>query len=249
MRSVTKIIFLLAFLLTPTYLHAAWAVVSHTCANQIGGGDGSDLTSGAINTTGASLLVVYAAACHGCTSVTFSDSASNTWTGLTNVADSQESRFWYASNPSISASHTFTEARSGVLFNAAFCVAAFSGAQVASPFDQQNTNFNSGSTTIATGSITPSQSGELIVAGVASGAENTTPSIDSGFTLVDSVAGDGHDLVGLAYLAQGAAAAINPTWTLESGDNQAAIASFKAAGASTRRPIAPVIFSRNTVVK
>jgi len=243
MRSAIKIICLFVVLLTPAYVSAAWSVVDHTCASVSDGGDGSTpLTSGSINTTGASLLIAYSGVYIGTSNPAFSDSKSNTWTGLTNIADSQNSRLWYAYNATVGSGHTFTISGDSDLFNQAFCVIALSGALTSNPFDIQNTNSNSLQSTIAPGSITPSQDNEIIVTGFASGAQNTTPAIGSSFTLADSTIGSGHGVIGIAYLTQMSSSAVNPTWTGEpANNNQASIASFKAATTS-RRQVAPVIF-------
>jgi len=236
-----RLILALLFVLALGSNAHALSVVSHSCSSAVGGGDGTDFTTSTLDTNGANLIIVFTAAYIGSTGLTLSDSKGNTWTGLTNVASSLNSRLWYAFSATAGASHTFTISASGNLFDEVVCVIAVSGALSSDPIDQQSTNSNSSSTTIATGSITPTQAGELIVTGVASGADNTPPSVNSGFTLADTATGSGHDLVGLAYLIQGAASAVNPTWTLNAAaNNQAAIASFKApstTGSARRRPI------------
>jgi len=245
MRLATKIIFLLLVLLTPAYANAAWSVISHTCAQVLDGGDGTTaLTSGSLTTTGASLIVVYSSAYIGGSSITFSDSKSNTWTGLTNIAASRNSRLWYAYNATVGTGHTFTlGGGGGSLFNQAFCVMALSGALTTDPFDQQNTNSNSLQATIAPGSITPSNDNEIVITGYASGSQASPLSIGSSFTIIDSTLGDGHDNIGLAYLIQTSATAVNPTWTGEpSNNNQSSIASFKISSTG-RHQIAPIIFS------
>jgi hypothetical protein len=63
---------------------------------------------------------------------------------------------------------------------------------------------------------------------------NRTLSIDSGFTILDSSPAGAHtDGLGIAYLIQGTAAAVNPIWTVSSGAKLAVrIASFKPASAA-----------------
>jgi len=243
MHSVIKYIVLLALLAAPLPAFA-WTISTHTCAAQVGGGDGSDLTSSSIDTSGTTLLLLYSSVYIGSGTVSVSDSKSNTWNGLTNVADSRNSRLFYAYNATVGSGHTFTISASGAsLFNGAFCIMSVSGSLSGSdPFDVQNTNFNSDAGTLTTGSITPSQNSELIVSGFGSAANNSAPTIDTGFTIIDSSTGAGHDLVALAYLVQGTASSVNPTWTVDPpASNQAGIASFKGP-ATARRPIGAVLF-------
>lgn len=228
-----RLLYALVFLLCLTQeASASWSVITSVCAGVTDGGDGTTaLTSGTIDTTGADLLIAFSSAYVGASSITFSDSKSNTWTGLTNTVTNRNSRIWYAFGPTVGSGHTFTVGGGdGSLFNQAFCVMAVSGKASGDPFDSQNTNANSASATITSGSITPLQSGELIVSGFSSAATAASPAVDSGFTLVNSISGSGHDVIGLGYLIQGAASAVNPTWTTDSAvNNQAAIASFKVS--------------------
>ena len=242
MRSAIRHIVLLAILAIPAN-GFAWTVAAHTCAAQPGGGDGTNLVSSGIDTSGATLIVLYSAAYIGSSAVSVSDSKSNTWTGLTNLADSQQSRLWYAYGATVGASHTFTISTADTtLFNGALCVMAVSGNLVGGdPIDAQNVNSNSSALTLTTGSVTPSLNNEIVITGFASAANNTAPAVDSGLTLLDSLTGTGRPLVGLAYITQGIAASINPTWTIDpAANNQANIASFK--GPTTRRPMGVMVF-------
>lgn len=243
MRSATKYVVLLALLLAPLPAFA-WTVAAHGCASQVGGGDGSPLTSSSIDTTGSTLLILFSSVYSGAANVSVTDSKSNTWTGLTQITGSRLSRLWYAHTATVGSGHTFTiTSDSGNMFNASFCVMALNGNLIGSdPFDVQSTNSNSASLTIAPGSITPSQNSEIVVTGYGSDANNTAPSVDSGFTLLDTVTGTGHNLLGLAYIVQGTAVAVNPTWSIDiAQNNHAAIASFKGP-ATARRPIGVTIF-------
>src|SRR6516164_6555384 len=123
----------------------AIALVNHTVITGLGTDGG---TSPAIDTTGATLLVIsvgyYAAA-----TKTVSDSYSNTWTPLTAQENSGDdgNRLWYALNPVVGTGHTFTITGSGVYLSA--CIAAFRGVANVTPFDVQNGAINAASTTIA----------------------------------------------------------------------------------------------------
>lgn len=181
------------------------------------GADGG--TSGAIDTTGATLLVA---------AVTYwvepsrSDSKGNTWVAVTasEYGYDPKVRFYYVKNPTVGSGHTFTLGGSGSYSLLGF--AAFSGTDTSANVDQQN-----GATGTQPGSITPTADNELIVCMIGSYAASRT--IDSGFTEICDLAGGGGPGYGmcLAYKVQTTATAVNPTW---SENNATAIASFKAGG-------------------
>lgn len=186
-------------------------------------------TTTAIDTTGANLIVVSVSGVSS-TAVTVSDSKGNTYTSLTRRENSSPvvfNQLWYVYNPTVGSGHTFTVG--GANTYSAIAVMAFSGA-IASPADQENGATSSSGTSIATGSITPSQNNEIVIAGIC--RENSTNgALDSGFTYLDvpyvgAVSMGG----GIGYKIQTAAAAVNPSfsWTT-SAANAASIESFKAA--------------------
>jgi hypothetical protein len=185
-------------------------------------------TSAGIDTTGASLLIIHGATFASATGV--SDSKGNTWTALTEHSRSQRfSRIWYVTNPTVGAGHTFTISGTGIYPHLA--AAAFSGADTASPFDQENGANAAAATSIQTGSVTPTTNDQLIIAGVV-GFDTNAPTINLSFTTTDTEATDGSTKMmgGLAYLIQTSAAAVNPTWSWVGSDPSAAsIATFKAA--------------------
>lgn len=192
-------------------------------------------TTVAINMTGATLFVANVGQYDGGTITAPTDSQGNTWIGLTGQDATTEpySRLYYVSNPSVNAAQTFSISNSNIF--GTICVAGFSGFDV---FDVENGAINSASPTIQPGSVTPSQSNELIITGVSSNPTNDTYTINSGFTITDSQLHTPGATEGsaLAYLVQGAAAAINPTWTsstLQANFNAATIAAFKAVAAAT----------------
>ncbi len=188
--------------------------------------------SSAIDTSGATLLVV-AVAYFGSTP-TLSDSKFNTWTLAASIADGsgRKSEIYYAENPVVGTGHTFR--LSGTTSAPALAVTAWSGAATSSPGDQVSSGNSASATTVATGSLTPTEDNELVIA--AAMCEGTTnppvASIDGGFTIQENLAGVASNAfaVGQAYLVQTTATAANPTWTLGSSQNTNAIAvSFKAA--------------------
>ena len=208
----------------------AFALVANV--QKTGGAGGG--TTAAIDTTGADLIVIHASRGNANGSaLTVSDSKGNTYTsiiGITEpaVGDGMRSELYYCASPIVGAGHTFTTAGTSVYPTVG--VQAWSGAH-ATPLDQSNAA-EAGGTTQQPGSITPTQNNELIVTGLHSHSAAGADSIDSGFTISDSAvfgAAD-HYNGGMAYLVQGAAAAVNPTWSnANSTQKNATIASFKSA--------------------
>lgn len=192
--------------------------------------------TGGVDTTGATLLVGTCSWTPGTTAAaTPSDSFGNAWTGLTAQVDGTAQvkvQIFYVNSgtPTVGAAHTFRcTAVSG------FAVAtlhAFSGTGV-SPFDQQTGAVGgTTATTQATGSITPTQDGEAIVAAIAGWSGASTFTIGQGLT-VSFVAdfSPGNTIGGgSARLLQTPAAAINPIWSWTGTETvmAAAVASFKA---------------------
>lgn len=203
--------------------------------NVPGGANGG--TSGSLDTTGATLLVAQVASYAGSAAPAFSDSKGNTWSALTTYASAEDPRtiIYYVVNPTVGTGHTFTTSGAS-----SYCVAgieAWSGGDTTSPFDVENGNALTGShTTIQPGSVTPSQNGSLIVSSFGGDRFASSISIDSGFTTTEVDNGVGGTNIGgaLAYLVQGSAAAINPTWSYAASTYgaAAAIAVFKPAAAA-----------------
>jgi hypothetical protein len=201
----------------------AWSLIAHA-ANSNG-------ATAAIDTTGADIIFL-ATATFGAQTPT--DSASNTWTGLTAKAggDSNNLRLWYCKNPVTSATHTFNTAS---FYSIA--VQAWSGSG-ATPFDVENGATGSSLNSLATGSITPSEDDELIISafGVNTSTSGRTWSVNSSLTISDQRGSNSSGTnfgLGFAYLNQATAASINPTWTISGGATstvEAVIASFKGAG-------------------
>jgi hypothetical protein len=117
-------------------------------------GPAAAATTAAINTTGASLIVV-AVGFDTADTASLTDSQSNTWTALTAQANGGKVQLLYVANPTTSASHTFTSGAQS--FGKAIIVAAFSGT-TASPFDAQN-----GAASNNPGTVTNTGAGQLLV--------------------------------------------------------------------------------------
>lgn len=186
-------------------------------ANAGASGTDSTATTGAINTTGANLLIAHVATFQP-TPAALTDSKGNTWTALTahSSLGSSESRFYYVASPVTDAAHTFTA--SGALSYPSITVQAWSGAH-ASPFDQESGAVGDPPvSSIQPGSLTPSGNNYLVVTGLTFSGMDTV-AINGGFTISDQVNfGTGNNFGGgLASLVQTSAAASNPTWSWPGG--------------------------------
>src|SRR5262245_28742353 len=211
----------------------AWTVLTHTAAAS---GNDSTVTTSAIDTTGADFLVVVIGYfSSGLTrTVTITDSkVGNVWTPLTVSDDGVQiaCQIVYCKNPAqVGTNHTFTGTSVGGNALPSICIATFRGADLTSPFDVQNGAFNTGSTSLQTGSVTPGSNFELIITGLGSGA-SITEAIDSGFTILDQNDQGAHNQgSALAYKLKTDVLAENPTWSWSGSVAVAArIATFKQA--------------------
>lgn len=200
------------------------ALLSHTYKQGNSGGSG---TSSAIDTTGASLLVAYVADFTGSSPATFADSQGNTWTALTArpLTGNMRSQMYYCASPSTSASHTFSA--TGTNSFAAIAIAAYSGTAT-SPYDQETGATTLTGTSLATGSVTPSENNELVIYGC--GYASSALSVSVG-TMLDTAAiiGGTSYGIGLAYEIQTTATARSPSWSWSSSNScSTTIATFKA---------------------
>jgi hypothetical protein len=203
----------------------AWSLVNHSTAFSTS----TNATTPGVSTVGANLIILGVSQGNS-SGLNVSDSNGNTWSPLSSQGGQPYCQLFYCYNPVVSGSHTFstTGADRASIFMAAFSYA------VLSPFDQQNTNLTASGTTVQTGSITPGQNNELIVALCGFGIQTTAiaySSIDQSFILTDSQssgANAGPWGGAMAYLFQGALAAVNPTFTISQTSRiPASIASFK----------------------
>lgn len=185
--------------------------------------------------------------------VTFNDSMSNTWVPLTQqnpggVGNQSTSRIYYVVNPIVGSGHTVTATATGYVGGGYFL--AFSGADISSPFDQENgvADF-ANATSKQPGSVTPTTDNQLVITGLCTikdaGGSSGTYSIDSGFAIIDQDAATaGLEGGACAYLIQTSAGAVNPTWSwTDASAVGATIATFKAAagGASQNSGMYPPI--------
>lgn len=210
------------------------ALVSSTAKQ----GARNGVTTSAIDTTGANLIVV-GIAWYSVTSPSVTDSAGNgAPTALTtsNIASDVGAKLYYWLNPTTSASHTFTLGPANVY--GGLIVAAFSGVKTSSAFDQQAGATSASATGLSPGSVTPSEDNELVIFIAGKGGNTTT--VDS--TTVGSMIGNYAGItavtyaLGMGYEIQTTAAASNPSLSGTGSSVMAArIATFKAEPAASGR--------------
>jgi hypothetical protein len=194
-------------------------------------------TTGAIDTTGATLLVVHVSDVDG--TGTISDSKGNTWlTGRAGLGLGPYSAIYYAENPTVGSGHTFTVTiAAGKSPN--MQVMAFSGTAIASVKDQSNgASTGSPQSTLQPGSVTPTEDNELVVTGAAYGdLTATTPTI-SGYTISDwqEQQNSAHFGGAAAYAVQTTATATNPTWGTGRGFTGSTIVTFREGAGSSAGP-------------
>lgn len=205
----------------------AIALIAHTGIQ--GNPSGAGPTSG-VDTTGSNSCFVAVQWYELAADPAIADSFGNTgYVKLTSYTGPGNTRtaIFYKLGATCGPGHTWTA--SGSTVYASIEAAAFSNVLTSGAFDVEN-GASAAATTIQPGSITPSVNGSLILTCVCA-QNNTTPSINLGFTITDDEQYAAANNFGgtMAYLIQTSAAAVNPTWTLGSGNYSAAIASFKPA--------------------
>jgi hypothetical protein len=171
------------------------------------------------------------------------DSKNNTWTALTpQVFGTETIGIYYVFNPTVGPGHTFTcNSTNGHLF-----ISAWSGTLTTSGvFDAQNgfstTNFLSA---VQPGSVTPAQTGELLVTSIVT-ESNDTEAIDSSFKIQDSQYSFS-DFAAWAYLVDLGSSAVNPTWTPSGATPGAAVIAAFKPGSGGGGGTAPSITSANS---
>ena len=189
-------------------------------------------TSSAVSMTGANFFVASVAGAAVGGSV--SDSSRNAWIALTGAGSGPADQLFYAQNPTVTSSQTFTLGTGGS--STTLCVLGFSNMATSGVYEAGTVNNHTtaaGGTTATTGGTTPAAPINVLITSIANGTSGVRgSSIDSGFTLPSggiSTGSGGYWGNAIGYLIQTGTASQNPTWTMNgtSGQNwQASIASF-----------------------
>ena len=191
------------------------------------------VTSGAIDSTGANLLVSGLGSSWN--TKPFFDSKSNTWSQvrseLENFDFDRQASIAWSTPTSVGSGHTGSHGQALSSNYQAIVFAAFSGAAASSPEDQTADDYISSTESIQAGSITPTEANELIIAVLCSRSD-VEVSIDSGFTIIAQIPASEspqYRAVAMAYKIQTSAEAVNPTWSWTGAHAAVAIIhSFKA---------------------
>ena len=175
-------------------------------------------TSGAIDSTGADLIVlVVAADAGGIPAATdISDSKGNSYTLIGGATSTNTNlQMFYCAAPTVGAAHTFTVTKTGSA--AAISIQAWSGAH-AVPLDTSNFAFNNSSATLQPGSTTPAGDDGLFVGGWTANGAAVLTGVDSSFAIDNQQAfvGGTSYPVASAYKVQTTGGAENPTFTQDS---------------------------------
>ncbi len=208
--------------------------IAYITSAKAGSANGTTAVTVGVDTTGANLLVALGVADASKPS-SITDSKGNTWVGLTERAYAgfgHLTRLFYCLNPTVGTGHTFTNTVSSAA-NLSIAVAAYSGVKTTTAFDAEN-GASANGTSVATGNVTPTENGELIITGTGVYTSPNAPTVDAGFTLRQSAAYVTNSLaIGLADKIQTTAAATGATWSTTSSEYfTSAIATFKAAPAA-----------------
>lgn len=204
---------------------ASYTLIAHTIKQTA---TGNDVTTTAIDTTGADLIVL--ACCTFNSALTPTDSQSNAWTGLTDqTIGGVHTRLLYKQAPSTSATHTWT-----ITSSAGFPVIgvlAFSGS-VSSPFDQENGAVSASASSLSSGNVTPGENNEVIVSAFADAWVGTASVSPGSLTITDQLplASGVAFALAMAYEIQTTATTRAATWSVSvAARSEAVIATFKAA--------------------
>ncbi len=197
-------------------------------------GAGNGTTTAAINTTGATSLVIATSSYYAGSGLDVSDSNLNIWVPLTAYTSSTEARvkLWYCvASPSVGVGHTFTVTGASVF--ATIGVIAWSGGGA---YDGQERGASNAATATQStdGFITPTLDGAIVVSAVAFNTGSATLTVSAPFSKIATgyadYAGSTSEGLGLAYEIQTTATSRNPTWTAASAiDMSACMAVFRPA--------------------
>lgn len=208
--------------------------IAHVASAKVAGASGG--TTASIDTTGASLLTLVCG--YGAVAISVSDSKGNTWTALTeHSSGATKSIVYYCANPTVGTGHTFT--LTGASSASSMIASAWSGVATSSPLDQ-DVGYDGVSGTIAvlaSGTVTPSVDGCLVVAGFSLSASVTSEAAGSGWTSAEfqNYVGGTNYGVGVSYKIQTTATAIPNSQTTYSWTNSANL----AISSAVFKPAAP----------
>lgn|SRR5262245_49038592 len=208
----------LALALSSAWLNTAHAAIGLIVSTSQASVDGSNITTPAINTTGASLLIVYLIHYNATTpTMTLSDSKGNTWVP-TWTAIHPTSTFitmsgFYVAGGTVGTGHSFTA--SGISTVSAMTVAAYQGTRIAGVRGTPAGPAYTSASSLSPGTLIPGIDGALMTTAIGRAGDTSGDSIDSGFGIKQNVpyVGGMNFGISLADKIQTTAANETPTWS------------------------------------
>lgn len=191
---------------------------------------GVSVTTDAINTTGASLIVVCIVSVY-YNEQPVQDNQGNTWTSAGEIMSGGSYvrlKIFYKYAPTTNASHTFSTVGGYGVNYASMIVFAFSGTTGTS-YESNNYTQN-GYSPLSTGNVTPSTNGQVLVALLGSHYTTAVSSVTSGFTPYNVASSPNNFFASAAYYIQQTAGAKECTFTWspsQTWSGTALIANFK----------------------
>jgi hypothetical protein len=195
--------------------------------------------------TAGNLIVCGVGAYNGVTTCTASDNQGNTWAQAVqrlSGGTGERSSLHYAVATTSSGTFTVTVNPSGASSDITIVIAEFSGNASSSVLG--NTNNGGGtSTSPSSGSVSTTESGELVVGNVSHAGSDRTITEGGGWTLIrEDEGGSAHMPISMIYQIVPSASSVTATWTLGTGavEWMAVAAAFKpSAAAATSFPFRP----------
>lgn len=170
-------------------------------------------TSIGINMAGATLLVAHVNAFgYTPTPNRMTDSSGNTWQQLSEYTGNTHvfPNVFYCVNPTVTATQTFTY--SGTLSDGkSLVIAGFSGVDTLAPLDFDTTTQGVSTASPSSGAVAPALNNCLILSGLVY-QNSTATGTPAGFTQIANIPTSVAQGNGLAYLIQGTASSVTPTW-------------------------------------
>ncbi len=210
------------------------ALVAHTL---VGSTNGTSVTTGALDTTGATLIALILADQDGLGAV--SDNLGNTWVKLTPRVTTDVNGavcIFYAENPIVGVSHTF----SAVAVGASLAVLAHDVVITTAPLDGSTGAVQAAgvSSAISTPALTPTQDGDLFITGYVSQNTLLLGTLNPPFTDVDQLqlVALQHYALSSGYYEQTSATAQTADWFLSGAVSPgcvAVLATFKTVNSPT----------------
>lgn len=196
---------------------ATTAVISFLNSATAGSVGGGSVTTSAVDTTGATGIVLAITQTTGTT--TPADSKGNTWTSVSSQTSSFiRAQLFYCVLPcSVGAGHTFSSNGGAATFSS-ITVLSFTGTSASTFYDSHQSSAAGGATSGQPGAVTCSLNNCLYVTAIGFDGASGTPTINLGFNTAVGTPflAANHYGTFMSYFIQTTATALNPTWSYSS---------------------------------